>query len=823
MADPGPKIAYKGDKALIIQPKTGRRKAVDAETLEKVKRGEYRGWEPQTLAGEVAIQEEKEFQALPEQLKTAAVGAASGATLGLSTAALTEAGVVDPERQQLREHYNPELAVASEVVGGSLLGAGKLGGVRALGRAGKAFDIATAPSRAALQAGLAAERAVTTGARATGITRRAGMLGEAAAKATGYAAAGGIEGAMFGAGHALHEEAISGGNYEGLAERMWAGASEGATFGALSGAALGGTVGLGYGAGKKAIKGLTPELRALRDKVPGFKKVLKERADELGATAGDQAAWLAHNGKSLAESVPKGLRQHIQKVADESAAHAVAASKKELKHLADTNALRDVGKRLVEDDIVRAARNPGQMLNRAGLVKTQKREQMQSLLSRLDEAGELVDTANISRRLDRIIKKGTKSQKKAQRLAAHKIQQETETIRALGRRGKGVQHTELNRVVGELDDTLRNLGLEDDVVASQTIKDAKGLVEGELLASAPQASVKLKQPGWSDAFSDARKSYKAADWAERSLTDKIKQESVKGPIELHDAIHFAGHMAFGGPLSAIGGVAAHKFIKKHGRSIAADLLNRANKVDTQITKGMQRFFKKSRARAEQAKDAATPFVNTGAALGKRGKETTEQAFKRVAANVRSAKPPSSMALDFGAPKTGQAARVVAGRAITFLQSKLPASAHPPNPFYEAPDPHPDEIATFARYLKAVRDPVSAVTSLESGTLTSEEAEAVRAVYPSLYESMRTIAMELAVKHQGSLTHADRIQLGVLLDVPIDPSLDPESMRITQEAMGLGAAAEQQEQATPPPGAPAKPLADEFETEAQRLEQQEFAI
>jgi hypothetical protein len=72
-----------------------------------------------------------------------------------------------------------------------------------------------------------------------------------------------------------------------------------------------------------------------------------------------------------------------------------------------------------------------------------------------------------------------------------------------------------------------------------------------------------------------------------------------------------------------------------------------------------------------------------------------------------------------------------------------------------------------------------LADLRSGDITPEAVEALRQVYPQLYEQMRQTVVREMARSGGSVGYDRRISLGVLFGVPTDPALTPRHMAITQ--------------------------------------------
>lgn len=138
-------------------------------------------------------------------------------------------------------------------------------------------------------------------------------------------------------------------------------------------------------------------------------------------------------------------------------------------------------------------------------------------------------------------------------------------------------------------------------------------------------------------------------------------------------------------------------------------------------------------------------------------------------------------------------------AIAFLRDKMPSGTLNPTVLQPARRAAPSdlEIAKFARYWTATTNPLSVFDELRSGTLTHEHVEAVRTVYPKLYEHMQTAALDSVRKAAMDgvlIPYQARLQMALLLGMGKDaePTLDPDLM------VRIAGYQQAQQQAQPPP-------------------------
>jgi hypothetical protein len=152
-----------------------------------------------------------------------------------------------------------------------------------------------------------------------------------------------------------------------------------------------------------------------------------------------------------------------------------------------------------------------------------------------------------------------------------------------------------------------------------------------------------------------------------------------------------------------------------------------------------------------------------------------------------------------APKTVAGATQTAMAGLNFLASKLPPSRR--DEFSLQPQLQPRsrasdaEISQFMRYTQAIDDPLVVLREAKSGTLTRDHVEAVKTVYPRLYDEIRGEVMQSLIDSKSPLPYARRIQLGILLDIPTDKTLSPEFLTAIQATY---TSAEQAGAESPPP-------------------------
>ena len=653
------------------------------------------------------------------------------------------------------------------------------------------------PSNMALNLGRAAEGAVAKGATALGVTGE-GLAGRAALGATKMAASGAVEGAAYGAGQAVSETALApDGDYSKLAERVIAGAKDGALFGAALGGAVGGVSGLGS----------------------KFASKMAESVGDLGQLAEKNAVKaIAADSRAASEAIEAGH-----------------------------------GTRLLRDDVIKGGRSLDETLARAKTVGRQAEDTIGNTVSVLDDAGRSVETKALQSELAKDVMKPLAKSNPA---AAGLLEKELQAIGG----AEAISFQDLHRLTSSLDSSriwgsaaapaalkegvqkaqrilTRNL---DDSVSSglkslsndeiHAIGMKRGLATeatpAEAAAHANAFAASMTDGGAARAFAEAQQSARAAKWAESNLLKKSESvDTLDQAAQLTDNIKGAAGFAAGlmshglGMGAALGTAtsAASTYLRKHGRSIIADLAYRAGQADLKLGAGVKSFMSGTGRRA-----AVGGAADVDAALSRRGKETRGEAFERTAKAVRNGVGADQMVVHSEAPQTGDAMKAVIQNGMAFLATKLPPGMDSPSPFYKQPPVGAESVATFAKYVKAVKDPLSVLDSLNNGTVSAEELEALEKVYPNLHAQIKEQVTAHVVEHKGTIPESKSIQIGVLFGIPTVPILEPGNYEIVQASYTVTEPSGTKTSVSAT-GPLAGKIAKSFQTDSERLEGQELGI
>lgn len=162
---------------------------------------------------------------------------------------------------------------------------------------------------------------------------------------------------------------------------------------------------------------------------------------------------------------------------------------------------------------------------------------------------------------------------------------------------------------------------------------------------------------------------------------------------------------------------------------------------------------------------------------------------------------------------------VAMRRLHFLASKLPRNPGIGSRVKNWQDYKPAayEQMRFARYVAATEDPLNVLRSLETGTITPEEVEALEAVYPEIYQYTQAVLIQYLPKLERDLPYDKKVQLSILFKVPVDSSMRPGFVKAIQAMYQERQAAKQADAGRNPPARPLSPkLSGAHQTPSQRL-------
>lgn len=138
------------------------------------------------------------------------------------------------------------------------------------------------------------------------------------------------------------------------------------------------------------------------------------------------------------------------------------------------------------------------------------------------------------------------------------------------------------------------------------------------------------------------------------------------------------------------------------------------------------------------------------------------------------------------------------RKLKYLYDQAPKPDMPPGMLApkETWVPSGSELRAFSRVVAAADDPAGVLERVaKGGVVLGDEIDAVKAIYPALYEDARSRLVTQAIEKGSTVSAARRVQLSLLFDVPLDGTMRPDYVAFLQ----------QDYKATPPPAMPQAPM------------------
>lgn len=750
-----------------------------------------------------AVELEREFGESP--IEAGALGAARGLTFGISDQALVKSGIYSQEELREIKKRNETSSLVGDVgatAAALLLSGGSFGAAKGAAVAGKGV---TSVARAAKGAEKIAEKAFAKMLQKEGKKSIAKeIVRKNAPKVLGSA----VEGSAYGVGKLISEDAL--GNAELNGENLIASAGTGALLGAVAGGIF------------EAPKALAPLTKKGMDVVKKGTSRLRNRTTDVenatldlyGVTASERAKlsesikselpeWTVNKAKLGRFKGSESLQRDILTIKDEAGQRvgnavkkideAIAAypEKAILTNLERSQAYARIAKSLDEEFIQPLQKTPG--------YKSQLRPVKQLRDEYLD-----------------LSKKTIAGNEKITATKLHELRMKTDKLIKFDKNPGQytLKEDALFKIRNQLNDEIKTMA--ETVQKFDTGNQFKTVLDDLL---------------------EANKDFSYASKLLPYINKKVNKEAAKRNIfNLSDLVlGGASYEVMGGLGSAavLGKkVLESDFIRRTQILSAVERSNR--KTTNSIQSKLDNFIKKSSLKpSTAAKTTATrALIESNLSYDSNGKKpsTKQKAFSNIQENLTKLSSNPEMLertvsrrtihLQNIMPNITSSAVQTATRGMQFLLSKLPKSATQDTigtMFAKRKfEPSDFQLAKFEKYLNAVENPRSILDDLESGTLTREAAEAVKAVYPNLFQTIQTQVVEKLQDSEKAIPYAKRVQLGILLDLPSDSSLLPKNIALLQSNL--------QPEPTQVPGGPTAARADKLniserrETKANRISQ-----
>lgn len=586
-----------------------------------------------------------------------------------------------------------------------------------------------------------------------GVAERAGMRGLAsvAEHVVPGALGAAFEGGAMGVGQAMSEAAL--GNHDLTAERLFAHASKGALLGGAIGTGLhvgGAAVGRGLARAGEGAIALAERGSVFAERAGAGLESATARAGE-GLVAGVEhlgtgaaglvrregergAVLLERGGAELARGVETGGERLAEVASHARVTEAAETAARKLEGLSSEGVLSRA-KGLADEEAFRAlgggnaerAREVGALLREEGIVTATS--------SRTTQAAKVeAKLASVGEELEGLQRQAAKGGEVGEQIAATQAKQSL------------------------LRDALTAAEAGAAKVAPRSVGELAGL--GALAVAHPGAALAL-------GAGKVAREYQA-NLASAALGHVSKIENITAITSAIDAKIASAAEGMRGVVDPAKRGAA---IRGAAGELAGGIRTGSADAARAVREGSQATGSAIDALTVGARARVTePVARTSSALAARIADGMVQSADATAERVRGFVGGSLRQV---APRVADATTAVATRAVMHLQAIAPRAPSPVNALQpEKRTITPQQAASFAKSIDAVKDPTILVRQVVSGQVSRETVEAVRAVYPALFAVMQGRLLDEVAKLPRELPYPTRVSLSVLFDVALDASMKP---------------------------------------------------
>ena len=748
------------------------------------------------------VEAEKQFG--DSNIEAGALGAARGLSFGISDQALVKSGIYSAEELSEIKKRNELASITGELgaIGAAALATGGTSlAAKGIATAGKGVSSVTKAGRLAENLGQKAFAKVLAEQGSKSIAKE--IVRKAVPKALGSA----VEGAAYGVGQLISEDAL--GEAELNAENIVAAAGTGALIGGAAGGLF------------AAPALIAPLAKKAGSKISSNVKLPNTLKNDPIDAALDIYGFSASQATKTKNISPKFVEELPQWTVDKAKLGVFTGTKK------------------LKDNLIN--------------LRSEAGDKIGSTMSKIDEVAEanpgILSTSreaygNVAKKVDDIIKEfetvpGFTAQIKPVKdirnefikLAQDTAQINTKKIHSL--RMKIDELIKFDKAPGQY--TLKD----------KALNEVRFALNDEIQAIAEKASKLDSTKKFGNLLEDLKASNKDFSYASRlipNIEKKADKEATKrGILSLTDFITGGSLLASDMTSAAAIAVGAKKLLESDIRrrvSILSSIERQNQKVSNTIKKSADFFIKKaaqgiSTAAPATQKIITKALVNSNLSIpidkqNAKKPKNKQEGFVNIRKNIieLTTNPDKleqlvsrrTIHLQNSAPNITQESvnKVLAG--LKFLASKMPKPAKENSASQMLTKreymPSDLQLSKFERYVEAVENPMSVVESLSNGNISREGAEALKVVYPKIFEKLQETVMQKIQESPEAIPYNKRLQLGILLDVATDPSLESQNIAGLQENMLT--------QPTEMPGGPTAARADSLNM-AERAETKQNRI
>lgn len=705
-----------------------------SEVNDALATGEYSLELPTQTAVREYVEENK---GLGGQLKTAVTQFADEAAMGLPEIIYEKTG--DPLEVAKRQALKKENAVANTLGGVAGFGASLIYG----GPVGKTAILATKAGEKAI-----ANRLVAAGAKA-GTESAAKTLAKKIARSSAQM---GVEGATFAAPQAITEAAL--GDPELAAETLLVNGLAGSVFGAV-------------GKTGKEILNLSTK-------------------------------------KALEETTEKGLFESFK---NERAAKALGFTKGQIKKLEKgQKEAEEIGETLLNlrtkdgEKIIGAFDSPEQLQINVKKAKNEIGERIGQVYKEIDDTGiKQFDAQAVKEQIEK--KHGSFFKSAFNKDEVKVFENALEALDDVGGEA-GLTSLARGRELLEQIDAIAFPGGKAPLnpTAKQTLaRDIRKIVRDELNTGAERGASLLGKKDAINALKSDNALYGKVLKAERAIDDRISSIAGNKLFGLTDTIAGVGAAGAAGIPAALAVLGAKRLGERYGnqflanvdgllyveqsmRKVAKKLDELPEKIDGMM-KG-RRFTDVAKTTSVGAIQRLIDNADSGmsrVAAYEKLKEDLAEIDSNPALPMDRGASLSEPLQNSGAPETASQLTMKNGLIAKYLSDHLPRPIRINTPFKQVKwTPSDQELSRFERRVHAIQNPLSVIDDLTDGTLSTEAIDAVKTVYPKLFQNIQGRVMQYFMDNPQTVSYNNRIKLSLLLDMPLDDALKPENLQRLQQ-------------------------------------------
>lgn len=711
---------------------------------------------------------DKEIKYGSREIEALLTGAASSATLGLSDQALVRSGIYSQEELNAIRQANSIASGVGEVAGFFTPGAP----IKAVTKGGKALQKAYVKAIEKASKGAGNKKAIQS------------IL----SRTKGIDAGSAVEGAAFATGQLISEQAL--GNAEFNAENFVTAAGQGLILGGALGTAFNatqGAVGFGVNAIGKGADALKRKLKLGQNADSVNSKVWQL----VGASPADIAKFKSQNPELFNKSFKFFTDNKALKATDFT-----PGSTGRTMYAAMDRALKDAG-----EDIGKAVKGLDDVYERlAPNALPSQASYTQRILQRIDD--EIIQPNRINGALDA---KGREVAKQYSKYIAE-LRKDLANTKPL--KPSQLHAQKINRQAGV--DFRKN-------PANMTAQERVDYITAEVLRETVEDLGKNVKQFTDDANAlklvddllEANTNYRMASQALRFIPEKIQRAEAGQVIDPMTGMTVAMGVTTGN-WSVTGAIMGANFLASeyYKKLRVLSYVEKANKaVDKSVAAAASNVVKKGSTRSAivssgLAKPATNNFLQS-VTFDPGEKPSNDE--KQIEAYKRLYEKMVSMSADnrgleerltfklagMGsvAPETTVAVMNNIEKSLNFLLKKAPKPPTSQGTMLQPKlrmknfTPSDQELSKFARYLKATMNPGSILDSIAQKNVSTEEVEVMQALYPDLYNRVRVAVMDRVQEMDEELDYSSKLQLGILFNLPTDPSLEPKKVLQFQSLYG----------------------------------------